>query len=260
MVVEDSIHTFSLLENTWSSEHILNGFIFDENIISSDYSYHLGHFVIAPLYLANKSELLIVNLENNLYLTNKIELNNILKSVLILTTKNSLRYQLPSGNTLFYTLDELLKDAVLLPTKVKSPNANHVNEAATGLLILSIIGGIYMIYRKKKRKKTEIHEIIITSETDSSDEIEEKGEQLYIDYYKRLSSYENKIITVDQLNATFDLDKIKNNDTLRAYRSKKIKSINSYSLKINGYEYIHSVKDEEDRRYVNYQIGKPKEK
>ncbi len=257
VVVEDSIHTFSLLSNTWSSEHILNGFISEENNIYSDYSYHLGNFVIAPLYLPNKSQLLIIDADNNLLLRNKIELNNIMNSVLILTTTNSFRYQLPSGNSLFYTINELLKDATPLLTKVvESPVNNNKTKPAMGLLILPIIGGIYMIYRKKKRKKPEIHKTIITSETDSSAEIEEKGEQLYIDYYKRLSSYENKIITVDQLNEILELDKIENGDTLRAYRSKKVKDINSYSVKINHYKYIHSVKDEKDKRYVNYWIGK----
>ena len=74
-------------------------------------------------------------------------------------------------------------------------------------------------------------------------------------HFETLTAVENSVITPAKLDELFEIDKL-DMDSQRARRSQLIKSINLHAVKNLGYNYIHRVKDENDKRYVNYWIGK----
>ena len=154
----------------------------------------------------------------------------------------------------FITEEILMKGAFPVGIEQESQNITTSKKLLTitsviSVLILIIVIGIY---KKKKSNKN------IQIESLATDVLSEQSEgEHIIKIISGLKIAEGTLVTPDQLDQLLEIEDLET-DSKRARRSQMIKSINKFTAEKMGYELVHRLKDEKDKRYINYQIGKLK--
>ena len=154
----------------------------------------------------------------------------------------------------FITEEILMKGAFPVGIEQEPQNITTSKKLLTitsviSVLILIIVIGIY---KKKKSNKN------IQIESLATDVLSEQSEgEHIIKIIGGLKIAEGTLVTPDQLDQLLEIEDLET-DSKRARRSQMIKSINKFTAEKMGYELVHRLKDEKDKRYINYQIGNPK--
>lgn len=149
------------------------------------------------------------------------------------------------------TEEDLMKGAKPIgkPSQNKLTDSKKLLTTGATLGVLLLLSG-YLFYRKRKRFQT--------PSATSSIKFESEDEQI-IKMMGDLSVIENTVITPSKLDQILQINEL-DLDSKRARRSQLIKTINAFTLDKIGFEYIHRIRDDKDKRYVNYKIGKSSDK
>lgn len=230
----------------------------DSSYKESDYSalYRgaINNLAFFGVWSPNKRYLLIHNFKNGQYYLRDILFNDWItvpltyidgQQFIITDHKNKLK---------FITEEILMKGAFPVGIEQESQNITTSKKLLTitsviSVLILIIVIGIY---KKKKSNKN------IQIESLATDVLSEQSEgEHIIKIIGGLKIAEGTVVTPDQLDQLLEIEDLET-DSKRARRSQMIKSINKFTAEKMGYELVHRLKDEKDKRYINYQIGKLK--
>lgn len=230
----------------------------DSSYKESDYSalYRgaINNLAFFGVWSPNKRYLLIHNFKNGQYYLRDILFNDWItvpltyidgQQFIITDHKNKLK---------FITEEILMNGASPVGIEQESQNITTSKKLLTitsviSVLILIIVIGIY---KKKKSNKN------IQIESLATDVLSEQSEgEHIIKIIGGLKIAEGTVVTPDQLDQLLEIEDLET-DSKRARRSQMIKSINKFTAEKMGYELVHRLKDEKDKRYINYQIGKLK--
>ena len=214
----------------------------------------INNLAFLDVWSPNIRYLLIHNFKNGQYYLRDILFNDWItvpltyidgQQFIITDHKNKLK---------FITEEILMKGASPVGIEQKSQNITTSKKLLTitsviSVLILIIVIGIY---KKKKSNKN------IQIESLATDVLSEQSEgEHIIKIISGLKIAEGTLVTPDQLDQLLEIEDLET-DSKRARRSQMIKSINKFTAEKMGYELVHRLKDEKDKRYINYQIGKLK--
>lgn len=197
----------------------------------------------------------IYNIEDQKYYRNELKIPLFHNVTLLLNDKENLFFYNTDSTVKQINEVDLLKSATLIGNITKGLEIEYTDSESTiNILLIFLISAIGYIYFKKQKRKqsiqlTEVKESVDQSNSDQ--ELEGIAKQ-----FETLTAVENSVITPDTLHELLEIDKL-DMDSQRARRSQLIKSINLYAFENLGYNYIHRVKEENDKRYVTYWIGNP---
>ncbi len=158
----------------------------------------------------------------------------------------------PQNELIKITEDILMKGAkpVGVPRPTKLTNGETLLSAGATLSILLLLSG-YLFYKKRRKQP-----LISTPASATAGITYESEDEQIIKMMGNLSVVENTVITPNRLDNILQIDDL-DLDSKRARRSQLIKTINAFTQEKIGFEYINRVRDDKDKRYVNYKIGKP---
>ena len=211
----------------------------------------VNNLAFLEIWSPNIRYLLIHNFKNGQYYLRDILFNDWItvpltyidgQQFIITDHKNKLK---------FITEEILMKGAFPVGIEQESQNITTSKKLLTitsviSVLILIIVIGIY---KKKKSNKN------IQIESLATDVLSEQSEgEHIIKIISGLKIAEGTLVTPDQLDQLLEIEDLET-DSKRARRSQMIKSINKFTAEKMGYELVHRLKDEKDKRYINYQIG-----
>ena len=227
----------------------------DSSYKESDYSAlfrgAINNLAFLDVWSPNIRYLLIHNFKNGQYYLRDILFNDWItvpltyidgQQFIITDHKNKLK---------FITEEILMKGAFPVGIEQEPQNITTSKKLLTitsviSVLILIIVIGIY---KKKKSNKN------IQIESLATDVLSEQSEgEHIIKIIGGLKIAEGTLVTPDQLDQLLEIEDLET-DSKRARRSQMIKSINKFTAEKMGYELVHRLKDEKDKRYINYQIG-----
>ena len=214
----------------------------------------VNNLVFLEVWSHNIRYLLIHNFKNGQYYLRDILFNDWItvpltyidgQQFIITDNKNKLK---------FITEEILMKGAFPVGIEQEPQNITTSKKLLTitsviSVLILIIVIGIY---KKKKSNKN------IQIESLATDVLSEQSEgEHIIKIIGGLKIAEGTLVTPDKLDQLLEIEDLET-DSKRARRSQMIKSINKFTAEKMGYELVHRLKDDKDKRYINYQIGNPK--
>mgnify|MGYP001135482057 CR=1 FL=1 len=230
----------------------------DSSYKESDYSAlfrgAINNLAFLDVWSPNIRYLLIHNFKNGQYYLRDILFNDWItvpltyidgQQFIITDHKNKLK---------FITEEILMKGASPVGIEQKSQNITTSKKLLTVTSVISVLILIIVIgiYKKKKSNKN------IQIESLATDVLSEQSEgEHIIKIISGLKIAEGTLVTPDQLDQLLEIEDLET-DSKRARRSQMIKSINKFTAEKMGYELVHRLKDEKDKRYINYQIGKLK--
>ena len=230
----------------------------DSSYKESDYSAlfrgAINNLAFLDVWSPNIRYLLIHNFKNGQYYLRDILFNDWItvpltyidgQQFIITDHKNKLK---------FITEEILMKGASPVGIEQKSQNITTSKKLLTVTSVISVLILIIVIgiYKKKKSNKN------IQIESLATDVLSEQSEgEHIIKIIGGLKIAESTLVTPDKLDQLLEIEDLET-DSKRARRSQMIKSINKFTAEKMGYELVHRLKDEKDKRYINYQIGKLK--
>ncbi len=212
----------------------------------------------------NNYYMLIYNKKDKQYYTSDLKTPLPTASLLQYNNDERLIFYDSDSTTNILTEKDLIKSAS--PVGVLNKEID-TKESKGGIVVIFIfiilLGAAGFMYLKNtpKRKANVQNKDDFTAETTEDDRKSNnnEGKESILNYLDALTVVENTVITPSRLDALLEIDQL-DIDSQRARRSQLIKIINEHTTENIGFDFIHRIRDEKDKRYVNYQIGKPKEK
>ncbi len=201
----------------------------------------------------NNYYMLMYNTNDKQYYTSELKTPLPTASPLIYNDYKSLVFFDSDSTTHLLTESDLINKALAVGKLNKESNTANVGLGLFLLIsfLLSIAG--YFYARKKANRKLEENTLLAKL---SKNKEQQENENSILKYLEALTKIENTTITSSQLDILLEINQL-DIDSQRARRSQLIKSINKLTLEKVGYHFIHRIRDEKDKRYINYQIGNP---